>query len=160
MRGRSAIRSVDGWGVLSQLGRRRREGGGITPHPARRADRALLAAQVSLQAGEFDEALGLLTTAEAGTLDELQRAKVDLLRGQVAFASSAGSDAPPLLLAAARRLEDLDAELARETYLDAWGAALFAGGLATSGGLLDVSRAARAAPRPVRPPPNSKSIRT
>ncbi len=120
--------------------------------PARRADRALLAAQVSLQAGEFDEALGLLTTAEAGTLDELQRAKVDLLRGQVAFASSVGSDAPPLLLAAARRLEDIDAELARETYLDAWGAALFAGSLATSGGLLDVSRAARAAPRPVRPP--------
>ena len=120
--------------------------------PARRADRALLAAQMSLQAGEFDEALGLLTTAEAGTLDELQQAKVDLLRGQVAFASSVGSDSPPLLLAAARRLEGIDAELARETYLDAWGAALFAGSLATSGGLLDVSRAARTAPRPVRPP--------
>ena len=71
---------------------------------------------------------------------------------QIAFASSVGSDAPPLLLAAAKRLERLDVELARETYLDAWGAALFAGRMATAGSLLEVSRAARAAPRASHPP--------
>jgi DNA-binding CsgD family transcriptional regulator len=124
----------------------------LTRDPTRRADRALAAAQAHLHAGAFDPALGLLAAAEAGSLDEFQRARVDLLRGQIAFASSVGSDAPPLLLKAARRLERLDAELARETYLDAWGAALFAGRLATAGSLLEVSRAARAAPRPMHPP--------
>jgi DNA-binding CsgD family transcriptional regulator len=58
-----------------------------------------------------------------------------------------------LLLAAARRLEPFDLDLARETYLDAWGAALFAGRLATSADLLEVSRAAKAvqAPPELRP---------
>ena len=99
----------------------------LTADPARRAERALAAAQASLQAGAFDAALGLLATAEAGPLDEFQRARVDLLRAHIAFASGLGSDAPPLLLKAARRLEPFDLELARETYLVAWGAAGFAG---------------------------------
>ena len=124
----------------------------LTHDPARRADRALAAAQAHLHAGAFDPALGLLAAAEAGALDELQRARVDLLRGQIAFAAGVGSDAPPLLLRAAKRLEPLDGELARETYLDAWGAALFAGHLATAGSLLEVSRAARSAPPPTHPP--------
>ena len=38
----------------------------LTLDPARRAERALAAAQASLQAGAFDAALGLLATAEAG----------------------------------------------------------------------------------------------
>jgi DNA-binding NarL/FixJ family response regulator len=76
---------------------------------------------------------------------------VELLRGQIAFASSLGTTAPSLLLSAARRLERLDPELARETYLDAWGAALFAGRFASTGSLLEVCRAAAAAPRPTRP---------
>ena len=95
----------------------------LTSDPARRAVRALAAAQASLQAGEFDAALGLAATAEAGPLDEFQRALVDLLRAHVAFAAGLWSDAPPLLLKAARRLEPFDLELARETYLTAWGAA-------------------------------------
>jgi DNA-binding CsgD family transcriptional regulator len=124
----------------------------LTRDPARRTDRALAAAQANLHAGTFEAALGLLPAAEAGALDELQRARVDLLRGQIAFASSAGSDAPPLLLKAAKRLEPLDVSLARETYLDAWGAALFAGRLATAGSLLEVSRAARSGPPAPHPP--------
>jgi DNA-binding CsgD family transcriptional regulator len=120
----------------------------LTRDRARRTDRALAAAQASLQAGAFDAALRLLATAEAGSLDEVQNARAELLRGQIAFASGVGSDAPPLLLKAAQRLERLDPKLARETYLDAWGAALFAGRLA----LLEVSRAARSAPPPAHPP--------
>jgi DNA-binding NarL/FixJ family response regulator len=99
----------------------------LTEDPARRADRALSAAQASFQAGAFDTALGLLAAAEVGALDECQRAGIDLLRGQVAFASGLGSDAPPLLLKAAKRLEPLDLRRARETYLSAWGAAVVAG---------------------------------
>src|SRR5439155_369338 len=79
-------------------------------------------------------------------LDELQRARGDLLRGQVAFAVDRGRDAPPLLLAAAKRLEPLDVSLARETYLDALWAAIFVGGLADGGGVPEVARAARRAP--------------
>jgi DNA-binding NarL/FixJ family response regulator len=123
----------------------------LTRDPARRTDRALAAAQASLYAGAFDAALGLLAAAEAGAVDELQRARVDLLRGQVA-STSAGTEAPAQLLKAAKRLERLDVELARETFLDAWGAALFAGRLASAGNLLDVSRAARSAPPPAHPP--------
>jgi DNA-binding CsgD family transcriptional regulator len=87
----------------------------------------------------------MLSIAEAGSLDELQRARAELLRGQIAFSSNIGRDAPPLLLKAAKRLEQLDVVLARETYLDAWGAAWFAGNLVADGGLLEVSRAARSA---------------
>jgi DNA-binding NarL/FixJ family response regulator len=123
----------------------------LTQDPARRRDRALAAAQASLYAGAFDTAIGLLAAVEAGAVDELQRARVDLLRGQVASAS-AGTEAPAQLLRAAKRLERLDVELARETYLDAWGAALFAGPLASAANLLDVSGAARSAPPPAQPP--------
>jgi DNA-binding CsgD family transcriptional regulator len=122
----------------------------LTVDPARRVERELAAAQANLHAGALDAALALLATAEAGTLDDFQRARVDLIRGHVAFASGLGSNAPPLLLAAARRLEPFDQDLARETYLDAWGAALFAGRLATEGNLLEVSQAAKAAAAPTR----------
>jgi len=118
----------------------------LTGDSARRADRALAAARANLYAGAFDEALRLLSIAEAASPDELRQAQAELLRGQIAFSSNIGSEAPPLLLSAARRLERFDVDLARETYLDAWAAAWFAGNLATSGSLLEVSRAARSAP--------------
>jgi DNA-binding CsgD family transcriptional regulator len=124
----------------------------LTVDPARRAGRALAAAQASLQAGAFGRALGLLLVAEAGPLDEFASARVDLLRGRVAFASGLGSDSPPLLLKAAKRLEPLNIDLARETYVDAWQAAFIAGHLAGAGDLLEVSRAARALPAPAGPP--------
>jgi len=124
----------------------------LTADPARRTERALAAAQASLQAGAFGKALELLVMAEAGPLDELQAGRADLLRGQATFVSGLGSDAPPLLLKAAKRLEQLDLGLARETYLSAWMAAMFAGRLAGAGDLLEVSRAARALPAPAHPP--------
>ena len=99
----------------------------LTLDPARRAERALAAAEATYQAGAFDATLALLGTAEAGPPDQLRRARADLLRGQIAFSSSRGSDAPPLLLKAARQFELLDPRLARETYLDALAAATFAG---------------------------------
>jgi len=117
----------------------------LTADPARRADRALAAAEASLGAGTFDVARGLLSAAEVGPLDELQHARLDLLRAEAAYAESRGSDAPGLLLRAAKRLEPLDSRLARETYLDAWSSALFAGRFATTAGMPEVSREARAA---------------
>jgi DNA-binding CsgD family transcriptional regulator len=122
--------------------------------PARRTDRALSGTEASLRAGDFESALSLLATAQAGSLDDLQRARVAVLRAEAAFSQRHGRDAPPLLLRAAQTLEPLDPKLARETYLDAWSAALFAGRLATDGNLIEVSRAARRAPlatEPARP---------
>ena len=108
----------------------------------------MAAAQASLQAGSFDEARGLLVTAEAAELNEFQRALIDLMRAQLAFASSRGNEATPLLLAAARRLEPLNLKLARETYLDAFSAALFGARLNEAVGVAEVAAAARASPRP------------
>ena len=126
----------------------------LTLDPVRRAERCLDAAQAHLQTGAFDEALRLLASAEAGQLDALGRARVELLRGQIAFATSPGDEASALLLKAATQLESLDPALARETYLDAWGAAMFGGESGRVGTLEEVSRPAlgtepTSAPRPI-----------
>ncbi|RZT28018.1 ATP/maltotriose-dependent transcriptional regulator MalT [Kribbella sp. VKM Ac-2569] len=119
----------------------------LTRDPVRRTERALAGAHASLQAGAFETAWALLATAEAGKLDDLGRARIDLLRAEAAYAQQRGRDAPGLLLRAAKTLETLDVQLARDTYLDAWSAALFAGQLAAGTGLREVSLAAEAAPR-------------
>jgi DNA-binding CsgD family transcriptional regulator len=126
----------------------------LTLEPERRAQRALAAARAKHQAGAPDAALALAATAEAGPLDELQRAQVKLLRAQIAFAVDRGKDAPALLLEAATQLEPLDVRLARETYLDALSAATFVGHLSSGVGVLEVARAVRGsppAPEPARP---------
>jgi DNA-binding CsgD family transcriptional regulator len=124
----------------------------LTPDPAKRAERALAAAQAKVRSGAFDSALKLLALAEAGSLDELGRARTDLLLAQLAFAANRGSDASPLLLMAARRLELVDADLARDTYLDALNAARFAGRLAVPGGTSqEVAAAVGSAPRSSHP---------
>ncbi len=112
---------------------------------SRRADRALAAAGASLQAGDFEAARGQVDTAERYAGDEWQRACTQLVRGQLAFASGMGGDASPLLFNAARRLEAFNMDLARETYLTAWGAAVVA---ADEGSLLEVSRAIGTLPDP------------
>jgi DNA-binding CsgD family transcriptional regulator len=124
----------------------------LTPDPAGRAARALAAARAKLDAAAPDAAFELLVTAEIGPLDALQRARLERLRAKVVFAKTRGSDAPPCLLDAAKRLEPLDAALARETYLDAFGAAIFAGRESVGGGVVGVAEAARAAPPAPQPP--------
>jgi DNA-binding CsgD family transcriptional regulator/tetratricopeptide (TPR) repeat protein len=125
---------------------------GLTPDPARRAQRALAAAQAKHRAGEVGAALALLAEAEAGPPDQFQSVRVDLLRAQIAYSQNRGRDAPPLLLRAAQRLEPLDPSLARETYLDAFWAAQFAGRLVRGCGVMEVAQAALAAPVPPGPP--------
>ena len=123
----------------------------LTPDPSLRARRELTAAQAKHEAGAPTAALKLLAATDEGPLDELQRARLERLRAQLAFALRRGSDAPPLLLAAAKRLEPLDAGLARETFLEALAAAIFAGRLGGGRGVLEVAEAARAAPPAPQP---------
>ena len=92
----------------------------LTPDPARRGARALAAAQAKFEAAAPDTSEELVAMGELGPLDDLQRARAARLRAQIAFARRRGSDAPPLLLAAARALEGLDDGLARETYGSTW----------------------------------------
>jgi DNA-binding CsgD family transcriptional regulator len=124
----------------------------LTPDPVRRAQRLLAAIQAKHDAGELDTALGLLVAAEAGRLDARQAAEVERLRGQIAFDQNRSSDAARLLLRAARLVEPLDAGLARETYLEAIWAAIFAGDLGRPGGVREAAGAARAAPPGPDPP--------
>ncbi|NIK61375.1 DNA-binding CsgD family transcriptional regulator [Kribbella shirazensis] len=107
----------------------------LTPKPDHRARRSLAAAQAKASAGAFDDALSLLAQAQAGPLGELDSARVDLLQAQISHHSEGGNKGLPLLLAAAGRLEQLDPKLARETYLDAFAAAMFAGRLASGSGI-------------------------
>jgi DNA-binding CsgD family transcriptional regulator/tetratricopeptide (TPR) repeat protein len=147
---RSAGRAQARGGVAAAAAFLRRSAA-LTSDPTRRAERALAATQASLEAGAFDAALAVLATAEAGSLDAFQRARTHLLRGRIAAAASFGS-APAELAKAAKEIEPLDVDLARETYLDAWGAALAAGELARGSTLREISRAARSAPAPAHEP--------
>jgi DNA-binding CsgD family transcriptional regulator len=113
----------------------------LTLDPAKRSARALAAAQAKVQAGALDRGLDLLATAEAGPLGETERARADLVRAQVAWLTGRGSNAPPLVLKAAKRLEPIAPDLARATYVDAIIAAGSAGRFAPPGGsILDVAR--------------------
>ena len=129
----------------------------LTPDPSVRATRALRAARAKFAAGDAAGAESLLATAEAGPLDELGLAQVERTRAEIAFDLRRGRDAPPLLLRAARRLEGLDVELARDTYLEALLAAIYAARLATGADVDDVARAARSAPLGPEPLPARQS---
>ena len=101
----------------------------LTLDPARRTERALDAAGANLQAGAFDAVRHMLSLAEAGAITDLQQARIDLLAAGLAFVTNRGSDAPSLLLKAAKRLEQIDPELSRASYLQAFSAAMMAGDL-------------------------------
>jgi DNA-binding CsgD family transcriptional regulator len=124
----------------------------LTPDPAGRGRRAVAAAQAKFDAGASDAALELLATAELAPLDELERARLERLRAEIVFARTRGSDAPALLLDSARRLEPLDAAMARETHLEAMAAAMYAGRLGGKPGIREAGEAARAAPAAPEPP--------
>ena len=119
----------------------------LTPDPIRRGSRALAAAQAKFEAAAPEAALALLVGAEQCPLDELQRGRVQRLHAQIEFATRRGSDAPRLLLRAADRLAPLDAALARETYLQALAAAIFAGRLGAVSSIAEIAGAPRGATR-------------
>jgi DNA-binding CsgD family transcriptional regulator len=143
---RSADRA-QGRGGLSAAAAFLQRAAELTPDPAMRVERLLAAAQVRLDVADAASASDLLAAAELGPVDELQRARLQRLRAQIAFASRRGRDAPPLLLEAARRLDPLDAAMARETYLEAIASAMFAGRLGTGPDERAVAEAARASNR-------------
>ena len=125
----------------------------LTSDPALRGSRAIAAAQAKRDAAAPDAAHELLAIAELGPLSELQRAQVARMRAQMEFVRSRGGEAGALkttdaaaqLLSAAKGLENLDDDLARETYLEALSAAMYAGRLGEPGRLAEIAGAARGA---------------
>ncbi|RSM91867.1 helix-turn-helix transcriptional regulator [Kibdelosporangium aridum] len=119
----------------------------LTPDPANRSRRELTAATLKRDAGALDAALRLLGAVESGPPDPLRAAEVEYLRGQIAFDQRRGTDAAKLLLSAATRLEPLDGDRAREAYLAALSAAMWA-----ESGVVEAAHAALAAPRTANRP--------
>ena len=130
----------------------------FTPDPGERASRAITAARMKLGAGDLSAAGSLLAAADAGPLDELGQARAQRVHAQIAFDMRRGTDAPPLLLRTAQRLESLDVELARETHLKALVAVIYAARLATDPSPADVARAALSAPRGPEPLPGGQRL--
>ena len=126
----------------------------LTADPSRIADRAMAAATANLHAGALDTARALAAVAGGASLDDLQRVRVEQLRGQIEAAARPASDAPARLLETARRLEPLDIGVARDTYHRAWWAAVWPGKFAAPGcTIIEISQAALAtAQPPVRGP--------
>ncbi|MFI6366263.1 AAA family ATPase [Nocardia sp. NPDC050630] len=125
----------------------------LTIDTSRRAERAVAAADASVRAGDLDAARRLVDIAELDAGSELIRARAHLVRGRIAHAAGFNHEAPPILLAAARRLEPFDMDLARETYLLAWGAAAWGAGdgeslAAISGAIRDLPPR-EGSPRPI-----------
>ncbi|MFG3092886.1 AAA family ATPase [Streptomyces antibioticus] len=128
----------------------------LTPDPRRKTERAVAAARAKLRAGAPAAARELLAIAQRGPLDEFGLARVELFQAHIAFASSRGRDAGPLLLGAARRLVPFDAALARETFLDAISAAMFAGRLSVGVDARTVAHVVHETrPTAARPPRNA-----
>ena len=123
----------------------------LTPDPGKRVGRALTAAQAMFDAGAPDRASELLATAAMGPLLEPDSARLERLRALLLFARSRGSEAVLPLIEAGRRLAPFDADLARETYVEACCAMVFAGSLAPPGRAQEVAAAARSAPEGQRP---------
>ncbi len=123
----------------------------LTPDPANRARRALDAANAKHWAGMPEAALKLLESVDAERLDALQRARLELLRAQITFPVTRGREVPGMLLSAAQMLAPLDPSLARETYLQAFDAAIITGSLGLEPHLAEIVEAVRAAPAPLGP---------
>ena len=128
----------------------------LTSDPALRGARAIAAAQAKREAAAPEAAYELLAIAELAPLSKLQRAQVGRMRAQMEFVRSrAGApgaaktaEAAAQLLSAAKGLDDLDDDLARETHLEALAAAMYAGRLAPPTLLADVATAGRASVEP------------
>jgi DNA-binding CsgD family transcriptional regulator len=130
----------------------------LTAEPTLRLQRLLAAARTKRDAGTLDAALGLLVAVEAGPLDPLAAAEVQRLRGQIAFDQQRAADAARLLLGAAKRLEPLNVDSARETHLESLRAAIWAADSAGPGAQREAAEAARAAP-PGRQPPRAVDVK-
>jgi DNA-binding CsgD family transcriptional regulator len=130
----------------------------LTQDPHRRGGRALAAAEAEYAAAAPETAAKLAAEARLCPLDDFQQARLARLEAQMQFARTRGGAAAQNLLVAARRLEVVDARLARETYLEAISAAIVGAPLGGPHGVRAVAEAALAAPEAGQPPTPSDAL--
>lgn len=118
----------------------------LTSEPPARAERYLAAAELELAGGAPEAAEQLVSSAKKESSDGRRRARAERLLGMVAF-DLGRMDAPVTLVRAATAYEPLDARLARDTHLEAMGAAYYFGTFAGRTSIVDAARAALAAPK-------------
>jgi DNA-binding CsgD family transcriptional regulator/tetratricopeptide (TPR) repeat protein len=99
----------------------------LSADPLRRAERTVAAARACFEAGSGERALALLASVETARFGAAQRARADLVRGQITFAQRQDSAGPLLLVRAARHLSELDPAGARDHLLEAAGMSFVAG---------------------------------
>ncbi|WP_031517444.1 ATP-binding protein [Streptomyces sp. NRRL F-5123] len=120
----------------------------VTPDRWPRGRRALAAAEAHFSAAAPDRATELATVAELCPLSALDRARLARLRARILFARSRSDEAAPLLLDAAAQFTAAGSPLARETYLEAISATIFAGRVHGPTGARAAAIAARASGAP------------
>lgn len=120
----------------------------VTPDPWPRGRRALAAAEAHFSAAAPERATELAAVADLYPLSVLDRARLARLRARILFARSRSDEAAPLLLNAAAQFAAAGSPLARETYLEAISATIFAGRVHGPTGARAAAIAARASGAP------------
>lgn len=120
----------------------------LTPDPWQRGRRALAAAESHFSAASPDRATELASLAGLCPLNHLDSARLARVRARILFARSRSDEAAPLLLDAAEQFAAAESPLARETYLEAISATVFAGRVHGPSGARAVAVAARASGAP------------
>jgi DNA-binding CsgD family transcriptional regulator len=120
----------------------------LTPDPERQAMRLLLAAGADLAAGANERAHGLLQQSAPRLVDPGTRAQAMRMEGAIRFFDGRGGDTPGLLFDAAMAQKGLDPRLARETLMETFESAMWAGDLSTGPTMHDVAEAAAELPMP------------
>ncbi|MFF5497873.1 AAA family ATPase [Streptomyces aquilus] len=120
----------------------------VTPDPWPRGRRALAAAEAHFSAAAPERATELAAVADLYPLSVLDRARLARLRARILFARSRSDEAAPLLLNAAAQFTAAGSPLARETYLEAISATIFAGRVHGPTGARAAAIAARASGAP------------
>ncbi|MEU5256183.1 helix-turn-helix transcriptional regulator [Streptomyces longwoodensis] len=120
----------------------------LTPDAWSRGRRAVAAAEAHFSAASPDRATEQATLAELCPLNSLDRARLARLRARILFARSRSDEAAPLLLEAAAQFTVAHSPLARETYLEAISATIFAGRVHGATGARAAAVAARASGAP------------
>lgn len=120
----------------------------LTPDAWQRGHRALAAAEAHFAAAAPDRATELASLADLCPLTPLDQARLARLRARMLFGRSRSEEAAPLLLDAAARFTAEGSPLARETYLEALSATVFAGRVHGPYGAEAVAIAARTSGAP------------
>src|ERR1700722_16680466 len=88
----------------------------LTSDARRRATLTIASAESKYDAGTLPQASALLDRLDAASLDEDDRAHLDLIQARILFTAGGSGETVVLMAKAARRLEDIDVDLARATY--------------------------------------------